>query len=1352
MFTAAGRWYTLSSALIVLLIDGAGPAYAAGFEAVEFRAQQESEGAVVHALRVNAAPTLDGVLDEAWWADAMVAPEFHFGPRPAAHPTSLRVAFDSNALYLGAVCGFDDPDALERDVPADIHDGNVWGDDCVDFKLSPDGGGTVLQFLANANGARMDTLNGGAQWNGEWSCAASIGEDAYTLEIAIPLSTLQIDELQPGMALLFTFGRNDRAEAQLTTAFGEKYGDVTDAAQLILGTPEEHAALLSLLPRDATAALYLDRDRYPTFQPLATGRVRIVAGNTGPATLGEPVVELVLVQGEREIASRVAQPVTSRVLDFDWGLDGLAPGAYQMQVRFRDDDGVFAEASEEFVVEERPVQRTGHIPLRVTPTPVEQQAWPITVGVPLPWGALDSDEHVRLLDDAGREVPAQVKTVGRWSKRGSVRWLHLDFVPPVGTESRQYALQFGPDVQRGPVPEPLLAEETDEAITLNTGPLRLETPRDGSAGIGRVWLNDELVLDADGTTGAFMVNEAGERFLGIRDDQAEVVLEEAGPIRATVRISGWHVSEAAERLGRYILRVHATRGQPWLGMEHTFIITADSDEERYRGIGHHLPLRGSEYVLGTPDVSAGRVREQGAHLLQRDDLFYRVHEEGAFKDEGQKAEGWLTAGTPGRFMTLAVRDFWQQFPKELEVTPEGVTVHFWPEHAEAPIRTGENLSIRNVYQQWFAHEGPVLDFTVPEEVLAYVKEDSEAYNWPNARVANAIGLAKTHEMLLFFHQRDWETAGSRELSDVFQSAPAATVDPQWVCASGVFGQMHPRDPERFPRIEQAIDDSIGCIMRHRVTDRDYGMFNYGDSHHNWDWQGRRWNLHRIWRNTHHGWTRWPWLMYARSGDKRLLDWADANARHVADVDHCHHTTEDLEGLSYPLQKLVGGICDYKGFVHWASGGRLGYNSIADSMLWHYYVTGNRRSLTTALEHGAALLDDGRPLPHREGSARATSAAALYFLTWDNEYLEFLERTVDALLDTQREDGGFPQWENFAPYLQRYVDLTGSRRAMDAMTRWADWTAAQKQPPGGYHAKINVLAHAYLYAGDDTHMQAAAYQVSDFVDHVYRGADPRYYGQFIVHHSNLDQSYFMQEAPYYLFAVSRRGGEAEPLPPPQTTIRCLSRETVNGEQRYVFHARISQQEDGPLTLDVPASGYADASYEAVLEPVGGGEAVRATAAPGHDERAVTLHLEAPADGATDYELRVICAQNFFIAVPMTADQPNLREAYGIFPEGTWLGDGFRYFFNVPDETDAFTLRYRGRSWPLEFEVLAPSGEVVSRDVWIGSNDLTERAQQVNLGDRPREGWSFRCFGYGQVNVLGFETAPASEQPAMFSLTK
>ena len=1358
---AARRWsWGVLMGAILVLVGSARPGGAEFIEAVSFRSERPPERTVVHAMRTASAPAVDGVLDEAWWEQAMVSPAFVYGgSQPGSNPTSLRAAFDADNLYLAAQCAVPDLATLKRDVPIEVRDGNVWGDDCIDLKLSADGGVTVLQFLINANGAYWDLRDGDGRWDPDWSCAATLDDDAYRLEMAIPLGEIGVPALQPGMSLLFTCGRNSRDPRQMTTAFGEAYGDLLKAAELVLGTPEERAArALGLgMTRDVELALYLDRDRYPSFQSLATGRVRGVSSSTGPALQGAPVIEIALLRDGREVEVKSVAPVESPVLDFDWRLAGIEPGPGEIEVRLRDDGGVFASARQDFVVERATAARSGRIPLKVTPAPADFGAWPVTFGVPLPWGALDAEEHVRLLDDAGREVPMQATVAGRWSKQGSIRWLLVDCAPPVGGAQGTYTLEYGPEVSRAAVAAPLLAEQTDAEITINTGPLKMVLPRTEPSGIGQVWLDAdgdgefsdaERVLTPDAALGPSMTDATGLQYLGSRDAEAEVVLEEAGPLKACVRISGWHVAETGERLGKYIMRLYAYRGLPHVRAMHTFIITADSDEAQYSDIAWSLPFRGLDYVLGTPNASVGRVPEQGAYLLQRDDLCYKLYEGGAFKEEGEKAEGWVTVGAPGRFLTLAVRDFWQQFPKELEVTRDALTVHFWPSHGEGRIRTGDNLSIRNAYQQWFAHEGRVLDFRVPEEYLAFVKQDSEQYNWPHAKVANAIGLAKTHEMLLYFHPQDWEAARSREVNRVFQDAPAAVVEPEWMCDSGVFGSLHPQDREAFEPVETALDETLDNISRLRAMDRDYGMFNWGDSHHNWDWATRRWNMHRIWRNTHHGWTRWPWLMYARSGDKAVLDWAEANARHVADVDHCHYATDDLEALTYPLQKRVGGICDYKGFVHWASGGRLYYNSIADSMIWHYYMTGDQRSLTTALEHGAALIADGKPLPHREGAGRSTSAAALYFLTWDNDYLEFLERTVDTLLNTQEEDGRFPQWENFAPYLQRYVDLTGSRRAMAAMVRWGDWICAQPPAAEGYHAKINILAHAYLYTGDEKYLCAAAYDVSSFVDYVYRGPDPRYQGQFIIQHSNLDQSYFMQEVPYYLTAVERLGHQPTPDQPTQTRIRALSRETIDGEERYVFDARIRQEADAPLELTVTVDGYAGFSYAAELTPVEGGDAVTATAAPAHAERATTLELAAPADGRLEYALRVTCEKNFFVTVPVTSADAPVREVYPIFRDGTWVGEGFRWFFAVPEDARDFTLRYKGRSWPLQVDLQDPAGQVVSRDVWIGSNDLNERSQRVAVGDAGATGWSFAVYGYGQACLLGFDASPAPADQSFY----
>ncbi|MFW6438194.1 MAG: hypothetical protein ACOCZ7_04185, partial [Armatimonadota bacterium] len=63
------------------------------------------------------------------------------------------------------------------------------------------------------------------------------------------------------------------------------------------------------------------------------------------------------------------------------------------------------------------------VPITVqNPTGLALEAEPVTTGVPFPEGALASGENVRLLDEAGTELPLQVTVTGEYPD-GSVRWL-----------------------------------------------------------------------------------------------------------------------------------------------------------------------------------------------------------------------------------------------------------------------------------------------------------------------------------------------------------------------------------------------------------------------------------------------------------------------------------------------------------------------------------------------------------------------------------------------------------------------------------------------------------------------------------------------------------------------------------------------------------------------------------------------------------------------------------------------------------------------------------------------------------------------------------------------------------------
>ena len=1317
----------------------------AGF-VVRFVHPEKKRVALIELRRAPRAPRIDGRLDDESWKGRLLAENLtRDGGKPGENRTRLFATYDEQRLYIAADCSVKDMSKLRRDHPAGRRDARIWSDDCIDFKLAPAQGGDVYQFIINVNGARYDAANGHAEWNPEWRFAVMRRGDGYTVEVALPLASIGARDAGPGAAFRFSFNRADCASGKRRLlALAEPYGKLDAAPIVILGTTAQYKATLASVPltRKVSLSAYLDRWEYPSFQKLATGRVRLASAKDGKPLKGRPAVELSVLRDGRPLVTKRLCPVEALALDFDLDLGDLGPGSYALRAAVYDGAERLAAVERPWVVKAARAQRSGRVPITVAATVADLPAWPITFGAPFPRGAVDSEERVKLLDAAGNETPIQTRVACRWSKGGSLRWLLIDFAPPVGRREARYALVYGPDLRRKAHRLPDLAAEADGAILLTAAGRRLRFPTRRGAGLAQAWVDadgdgrfseGEKVLAADDLFGPYMVREDGKRFWGALDRNARVVIEENGPIKACVRVSGWHVARDGKKLGKFILRYVARRGCPHVRLTHTFTITEDSHQVRYRDIGYSIPIPSTAYEFGLPETAAGKVGAEGAYLLQRDDEVCKVYEGGRLKRRGGKADGWVAVAGPGRGLTLTVRDFWQQYPKELEVTPRSVTAHFWPAHGEDPIHTGKNLSIRNVYRLWFAHEGRVLNFKVPEEARELLKRDSRRSNYPRSKFDNAIGLAKSHEMLLHFHAAD---ARSADASRVFQDRPVAVCAPEWMVATKVFGETYPRDPKRFPKVERALDEAIARILCRQAEDHDYGMFNFGDAHHNWKFRERRWSLHRLWRQTHHGWTRWPWMMYARSGSKAVLDYADRQARHVADVDHCHYTTRKFTRLRWPRQKLVGGIRDYKGMTHWSAGGRLGYNSIADSMLWHYYVTGNRRSLETAMEHGAALLEDGRAGDGRFGSARVTSACALYRRTWDNGYLEFLERTMAKMLDT-REGGVFPGWANFAPFLQRYVALTGSPRGREAMLRWAD----ARPGVNNYRAEINVFAHAFLYSGDERYLRVAATRTAAFVDHVYRGKPRRHNGLFLLGPQTLPESYFMQYMPSYLAAAARLGRRPEPLPPPPGARSQGYQKTVfEGRKRYAFRAWLRQDKDRAFDLAVYVPGLSRKKFRwtVVLEPTDGGKplrkdfSARGTGDQAGGIRSARLRLPVPLDGALEYRLGVYCDIGFAVHVPISQGQDDLKEVYAASASRQLISNG-RFYFRVPEGAEAMALRYRctGGGAPTRVTVLDSAGRVVAEDFWMGP-EPTRRAAKFPVKGAGGAVWSFRVVGGERID--------------------
>ena len=146
-------------------------------------------------MQSDVAPLMDGKLDDTVWGDAKVWPLSATGSDALVQPTDSYMLLVSNVLYVGMRCYDDTIDDLKMTVTN--HDSMVFQDDCIEMFLDTNHDkATYYHLAANALGTRFDTGPGNnLEWNRDWMVKTFIGDKFWSVEIAIPLSSMDITPL-----------------------------------------------------------------------------------------------------------------------------------------------------------------------------------------------------------------------------------------------------------------------------------------------------------------------------------------------------------------------------------------------------------------------------------------------------------------------------------------------------------------------------------------------------------------------------------------------------------------------------------------------------------------------------------------------------------------------------------------------------------------------------------------------------------------------------------------------------------------------------------------------------------------------------------------------------------------------------------------------------------------------------------------------------------------------------------------------------------------------------------------------------------------------------------------------------
>lgn len=585
-------------------------------------------------------------------------------------------------------------------------------------------------------------------------------------------------------------------------------------------------------------------------------------------------------------------------------------------------------------------------------------AFPVSSGIPFPRGALKSLDHLKLVDKAGKEVPAQFSSLALWPDE-SQKAVLVTFV--AAPKVSAYVLLYGDGVARGTYATGLSVVESPARVEITSGPVRLSLNKSGFTLFEQAWVDrnengrfeaDEMVIAKGGEI--FLVNAFNKaEYSSARFSGVNYLIEERGPLRAVVKVTGKLQAADGDRLTDFIVRISAYAGMGVVRMDYTLVDTREEkDVEAKRdklalsvsGYGLRLSVGMAEprYAFGGENgkIYEGRVEGeqylyQSGRLNHRDGALepFDFAFEGAGK--GKKASGWMDVGDSQTGVSVMVQNFWQQFPKELAVQDRQLTVYLHPMRASLPL--------------------PDLQYPPLDSV-------SKRYVRPNTLYAPREGMAKTYRMLFHFHKGNGAKSGSEAVNTVFQHPPLLTAPAEWYGKSGAFGDLLPAGPwskgydthlmENIyrPSIENKKETGGLAVV--------YGWRDFGDRMRP-GWAAVSPGGVRIpgfYNDTHVGAAKF-FTEYLRTRDRRWWNLGEVATRHFMDIDvsHTHRLGywRDRRTARRPSVSFGPGeahVISHEMVDH-ASRSLHGGHAHLSGLPDYYLLTGDRRALEVLREVG-----------------------------------------------------------------------------------------------------------------------------------------------------------------------------------------------------------------------------------------------------------------------------------------------------------------------------------------------------------------------------------------------------------------
>ncbi|HEY9335733.1 MAG TPA: Tat pathway signal sequence domain protein [Kribbella sp.] len=601
-----------------------------------------------------------------------------------------------------------------------------------------------------------------------------------------------------------------------------------------------------------------------------------------------------------------------------------------------------------------------------------------TWGTPWPKGVVPANQSFALKSADGADVPLQSWPTAYWPD-GSLKWSAHAIAVDAPAES--YTL--GPGTATAPA-RPVTVKNEKLYVDVDTGVIRTRIRKSGSEVVSQIWRGDVLIAHKGVLVNLKQDKIAEDEVGGAVREQYEsdiqkVTVEQAGPVRAVVKVEGRHKSRRGQTWLPFSVRLYFVAGAENVRMVHTFVYDRDGQKDYVAGLGvrFSVPMRDAAYdrhvrfvgeghgavseavkgitglrrdpgaavraaqIAGTklPDPATWDQRvttrlqyipEWGDYSLSQltaDGFTVRKRTKKGYGwisvDQGKRASGLGYVGGVSGGFAFGLRDFWQRHPTQLDIrnaaTEEAeVTVWLWSPAAGA-------MDTR------FYHDGMGQD-TYPEQLegLNITYEDYEpAFGTP-------YGIARTSELTFWALEATPSAARLGDLADQVRTPPQLINPVDQLVSTRVFGGLFTPVDRSVPA-KKSIEDHLDFLFdyyRGQVESRHwYGFWDYGDIMHTFDEDRLVWRYDvggYAWDNSELSPDLWLWYAFLRSGRADIFRFAEAMTRHTGEVDVYH------------LGQWAG-LGTRHGVQHWADSAKQQRISTAVYRRFYYYLTADERT-------------------------------------------------------------------------------------------------------------------------------------------------------------------------------------------------------------------------------------------------------------------------------------------------------------------------------------------------------------------------------------------------------------------------